>query len=93
MKQLASTLPPVAFVYSTRTEQVCKIYAGDSVLYGFSGRSSADTLNRSAGVTPAQAAAMMAGVSYGWDDPRANPENYSPAGVYRTNKSNAREGA
>lgn len=32
---------------------------------------------------PAQAAAMEAGIQYGWSDPRANPANYTAAGDYR----------
>ena len=37
---------------------------------------SADQYNKKYGVTPAQAFAMMQGVTYGWDDERANPHQY-----------------
>lgn len=63
------------------------IYPGDSVYYGAKQAVSAtaaaagvDALNAVAGVTPAQAKAMLAGVQHGWSDPRANPAAYDAQG-------------
>lgn len=40
-------------------------------------------MNAARGVMPQQAAAMAAGIKYGWDDPRADPANYDAMGQFK----------
>lgn len=43
-------------------------------------REGVNALNHALDVTPAQAAAMLAGALYGWDMPEADPRNYDRSG-------------
>ena len=56
------------------------------------GREAADRLNRQAGITKAQEAAMLAGSMFGWAVPAADPKNYDKQGTpkYTMFKSNDR---
>lgn len=40
----------------------------------------AEFLNQQIGVSPAQAAAMLAGSMFGWDTPAADPSHYDESG-------------
>lgn len=68
--------------------RVCQIYRGESTLYPLEGSAwpvpftdeDVAEINQRAGVTPAQLAAMVAGVRYGWRDPRADPAGYDRQG-------------
>lgn len=60
------------------------VYPGDSVYYSAPEPhdKACAYMNQALRVSPAQAAAMEAGIQYGWSDPRANPANYTAAGDY-----------
>ncbi len=68
--------------------RVCQICRGESTLYPLEGSAwpvpftdeDVAEINQRAGVTPAQLAAMVAGVRYGWKDPRADPAGYDRQG-------------
>lgn len=68
--------------------QVCQICRGKTALYPLGGSAwpvpftdaDVEEINRRAGITPAQLAAMKAGVRYGWGDPRADPAGYDRQG-------------
>lgn len=68
--------------------RVCQICRGESTLYPLEGSAwpvpftdeDVAEINQRAGVTPAQLAAMVAGVRYGWKDPRTDPAGYDRQG-------------
>ena len=84
---LRSSLPEECFSILPSTGEMIKIKKGEcdytrSVGFGSIGQNQelADGLNRQAGTTKAQEAAMLAGVLYGWQLPGADPENYDGKG-------------
>lgn len=79
---MKTELPPYCYAVSPYTGQTVRIVQGESVLWGVKGHESAATMNRALGVTRRQQAAMMGGVTHGWDSPQANPANYNSAGEY-----------
>ena len=80
----APGLPLVAFAVDPETGGCVMIRRGDNTLYGTGCRrpESAALNNQLRGVSPAQAAAMLGGVLYGWDAPRADPALYDEDGEY-----------
>lgn len=61
------------------------VYPGCSVYFALRGEDaekSPEELNRREGVTPAQLAAMEAGVKHGWENPLADPMAYNAAGEF-----------
>ena len=68
-------------VYYSAPEPHDKARAADTVLDAVR-RTACAYMNQALRVSPAQAAAMEAGIQYGWSDPRANPANYTAAGDY-----------
>ena len=68
-------------VYYSAPEPHDKARAADTVLDAVR-RTACAYMNQALRVSPAQAAAMEAGIQYGWSDPRANPANYTATGDY-----------
>lgn len=79
---MKTELPAYCYSVSPYTGQAVRIIKGERVLWGVRGHETADAMNRALGVTRRQQAAMVGGVSYGWDSPQADPENYNAAGLY-----------
>lgn len=86
---LRSSLPEQCFSILPSTGELIKIKKGEcdyTRSVGFESieqnQELADGLNRQAGITKAQEAAMRAGVLYGWQLPGANPENYDGRGQF-----------
>ena len=88
--------PEFCFAINPANECLCRIYPGDDTRYGIRRKDVEGIipdpehyrsynyryLNRQLGVTPAQGAAMMAGMHYGWDSKLADPMAYNQSGVY-----------
>ena len=70
-----------SIIESPRRDTSPQVYAGLPVL-DVVRRTACAYMNQALRVSPAQAAAMEAGIQYGWSDPRANPANYTAAGDY-----------
>jgi len=77
-----AALPMLVFI-TTECGRLAAIMRGQPG-YEPIGRSdhSADELNAANKTTPQQIAAMRAGSQFGFHSPRANPENYGPAGEF-----------
>lgn len=90
-------MPPFAFVPNPYDGgRPAKVYPGDNTYYAVAytvstedntamaiRRTVCDYMNQCiAAVTPAQAAAVEAGINYGWNDRRANPALYDAYGTF-----------
>lgn len=82
-------LPQFCYATDPYSGTPALLYPGDSVFYSAARKLSTaacklgvEGLNALAGVAPAQAAAMRAGVQDGWGSPRANPARYDARGVF-----------
>lgn len=78
-------LPEFSFVALSSNDEVVVVKRGVSGYWPYNdgmykGKDSATTLNVMIDVTPAQAAAMLAGSMFGWNCPGANPDNYDKDG-------------
>ena len=86
---LRSSLPERCFAALETEESVVEIRKGESGFRrtdilpepGQTLQEAADFLNRSLGVGPDQASAMLAGSMFGWDVPAADPEYYDGKGL------------
>lgn len=68
--------------YCAKTAPLSAVDAGDAVLLELR-RMVCRTMNQCYGTaTPAQAAAVEAGIKYGWTDRRANPALYDADGMF-----------
>ena len=84
---LRSSLPEKCFAALEATGEAIIIHRGvkgytptEQRPKGVSGQEGADKLNKTIGVTRAQAAAMLAGSMFGWACPGADPANYDEQG-------------
>ena len=85
---LRSSLPEQCYVYLPTTQEIGIVKKGEkgyyrselSPVYGEDGKDFVDEMNRSGGVTKAQAEAMSAGSMFGWATPAADPANYDEQG-------------
>ena len=84
---LRSSLPDKCFACDPDTGETVVITKGEAGWKptgqhpeGMTGQEGADLLNEQNGVTPAQAAAMLAGATHGWDRPSADPARYDTQG-------------
>lgn len=75
-------LPQFCYATSPITGATVMVYRGETALYGLSTRTSAAQLNARMGVSAQAAAAMLGGAMHGWDSPAADPQNYTPRGMY-----------
>lgn len=84
MTQALNRLPDVAAATLPSTGELILIRKGETGYYPLrdSGRMTAEEWNRAAGVTKAQAEAMMAGSMFGFHVPGADPDNYNEAGRF-----------
>ena len=76
-------LPEFAYHRDTTTNRVVRLKRGEEGFYTFYTDKTAEELNRIAGVTPAQAGAMLAGSMFGWHTKAANPDNYDANGQFK----------
>lgn len=84
---LRSTLPAQCYVYLPTTKEIGIVKKGESGYYrtdidctAVNGKEIAVEANEKAGVTRAQAEAMLAGSMFGWGSPAADPKNYDEDG-------------
>lgn len=73
-------LPELAYHRDPATNRVIRLKRGEEGFYTFYTDKTPAELNRIAGVTPAQAQAMLAGSMFGWHTKAANPDNYDTNG-------------
>jgi hypothetical protein len=78
-----ATLPQFAFVEDENNGKVYYVHRGEPTFHPVATDRTADELNHDAGVTPAQASAMRAGILYGWNSPAADPDLYAENGERR----------
>ena len=84
---LRSSLPEKCFSITSAADEIVIITKGEMFLRpagacaeGMTAREGATAANEAMGVTKAQAMAMQAGATLGWDTPAANPKNYDEQG-------------
>lgn len=91
VQAVLAKLPPVAFIdnsaehrlWPSVCEPVVLLRRGTPGFFPLFTRLSAAELNRRSGVTEAQAAAMLVGCCYGWEDAGADPDFYDERGHAR----------
>lgn len=82
-------LPEFAYHRDPATNRVVRIKRGEEGYYTFYTDKTAEELNRIAGVTPAQAMAMVSGSMFGWHTKAANPDTYNINGNLKKEADNA----
>ena len=97
---LRSSLPEYCHSVLPSTGELILISRGtegymptDQKVNGETGREAADRLNRQAGITKAQEAAMLAGSMFGWAVPAADPKNYDEQGNLMQTQHKSRNNA
>ena len=90
---LRKSLPDSCFSFLESTGEVIIIRKGEQgytptgqYAEGISPKEGVDALNQAKGVTKAQAAAMVAGSMFGWDQPAADPARYGEDGILLNKK-------
>lgn len=88
----AVNLPERAYVYHPTTGATIMVKRGESGFFPVSTDTKPELLNKVRGITPQQAAAMLAGSMFGWHVPLANPEQFteSEATTFIAPKAEAR---
>lgn len=70
-------LPALAYAKNPNTGRTIGIRRGRSGTYESCVGGTVETLNRTLGVSDREAAAMLAGSRWGWDDPATDPNHYT----------------
>lgn len=92
-RTMLEKLPTIAFATLPDTGETIAILRGEPEYYRVGTTKSAEQLNAMYGVQPAQQQAMLAGVTYGWNTPLADPGRYDPRGLLRNERrASARAG-
>lgn len=76
-------LPEFAYHRDPSTGRVIRLKRGEEGHYVYYTNKTPEDLNKQAGVTPAQAEAMLAGSMFGWHIKAADPSNYDDNGKLR----------
>lgn len=75
-------LPAYCYAIAPKTGLPVRIFRGEHAMFGVRPYMMVSKANEQIGVDARQAAAMVGGVLYGWDGPRADPAQYDDDGVY-----------
>ncbi len=75
----AASLPERAYAFHPTTGATIMVRRGEKGFYPVATDTRPEILNKVRGVTPQQAAAMLAGSMFGWDVPLANPDHFTEA--------------
>lgn len=75
-------LPAYCYAIAPKTGLPVRIFRGEHAMFGVRPDMMVSKANEQISVDARQAAAMVGGVLYGWDGPRADPAQYDDDGVY-----------
>lgn len=75
-------LPAYCYAIAPKTGLPVRIFRGEHAMFGVRPDMVVSKANEQISVDARQAAAMVGGVLYGWDGPRADPAQYDDDGVY-----------
>ena len=75
-------LPAYCYAIAPKTGLPVRIFRGEHAMFGVRPDMIVSKANEQISVDARQAAAMVGGVLYGWDGPRADPAQYDDDGVY-----------
>lgn len=75
-------LPAYCYAVAPKTGLPVRIFRGEHAMFGVRPDMMVSKANAQINVDARQAAAMVGGVLYGWDGPRADPAQYDDDGVY-----------
>lgn len=75
-------LPAYCYAIAPKTGLPVRIFRGEHAMFGVRPDTMVSKANEQISVDARQAAAMVGGVLYGWDGPRADPAQYDDDGVY-----------
>ena len=75
-------LPAYCYAVAPKTGLPVRIFRGEHAMFGVRPDTMVSKANAQINVDARQAAAMVGGVLYGWDGPRADPAQYDDDGVY-----------
>ena len=74
--------PAYCYAIAPKTGLPVRIFRGEHAMFGVRPDMVVSKANEQISVDARQAAAMVGGVLYGWDGPRADPAQYDDDGVY-----------
>ena len=75
-------LPAYCYAIAPKTGLPVRIFRGEHAMFGVRPDMVVSKANEQISVDARQTAAMVGGVLYGWDGPRADPAQYDDDGVY-----------